>query len=343
MCNQWCENVCTGLYDCRWSVISRRWFARHGILSCNTSSTVGGFRILKNSPVYFGSAYRASVCPPRVDIRETMFAVMFWIWVMKKSARVSQRSLLSTGVNISGACIKCSRLRITDHFRRGLVSAAWKRSHTAGDGISWLLRLLFDKQLDALFDRLLHDGSSISVRVVFYPALASTASLDSQCLSRLKGENLMHVWRGQWWSRTAVVMESSCFANCTIDPIQICFSSSLSASNKSISSANFGLLILWPCTETPVPISFIGSITLSRYEIIVVGDIRSPCLVPTMVLNQSPSSPPTRIADCDLWLLFCRLSINLVPLPYDLTVAQITSCFIKSNAFWKSIDVYCLW
>ena len=44
-------------------------------MSFDTSSTVGDLRMLKNSPVCFGSAYGASVCSPRVDMRERMFAV----------------------------------------------------------------------------------------------------------------------------------------------------------------------------------------------------------------------------------------------------------------------------
>ena len=67
----------------------------------------------------------------------------------------------------------------------------------------------------------------------------------------------------------------------------------------------------------PVSLSFIGSNTLSRYEINIVGDIRSPCLVPTVVYNQSPSFPPTRTADCNLSLMFYRISVGLVPTPYD--------------------------
>ena len=73
-------------------------------ISFNTSSTEGGVRVLKNSPVCFGSAYRASVFLPRVDMRDRMFKEMFLILVKKKSASVSQRSLLFTGVSISGAC-----------------------------------------------------------------------------------------------------------------------------------------------------------------------------------------------------------------------------------------------
>ena len=99
-------------------------------ISFNTSSTEGG------SPMSFVSAYRASVSLPRVDIRDRMFANNFQIFVMKKSASVSHRSLLSTGVNISGACVARSTPRITDHLRRGLESVAWNHSVYTGDEIS---------------------------------------------------------------------------------------------------------------------------------------------------------------------------------------------------------------
>ena len=186
-------------------------------MSFNTSSTVGGFIILKNSPVCFGSAYRASVCPPRVDIRERMFADKFQILVMKKSASVLHRSLLSTGVNISDACVKCSRSRITDYFRRGLESAACKRSV-----YSWrwdfMIASFTVRQAARYYTR-----SSSSWWVFHFwssrlqSRLASTTSLDSQWLSRLEGENLVRVWSEQWRSRTTVVMESSCSANSSAD------------------------------------------------------------------------------------------------------------------------------
>jgi len=67
----------------------------------------------------------------------------------------------------------------------------------------------------------------------------------------------------------------------------------------------------------------------------VVGDIGSPCRVSCS--EPVFSSPPTRTVDFALSLIFCRISISLVPTPYDLKVAQITSCLIKSNAFWKSM------
>jgi len=81
------------------------------LISFNTSSTEGGFRVLKNSPVCFGSANRASVFLPRVDMHDRVFKEMFLILVMKKSASVSQRSLLFTGVSISGACVECRTSR----------------------------------------------------------------------------------------------------------------------------------------------------------------------------------------------------------------------------------------
>jgi len=90
------------------------------LISFNTSWPEGSFRVLKNSPVCFRSAYRASVFLPRVDMCDKMFKEMFLILVMKKSASVSHRSLLFTGVSISGACVECSTSRITDHFRRVL-------------------------------------------------------------------------------------------------------------------------------------------------------------------------------------------------------------------------------
>jgi len=48
-------------------------------------------------------------------------------------------------------------------------------------------------------------------------------------------------------------------------------------------------------------------------------------------------SPSTRTADFALSLIFCRISTSLVPTPYDLKVAQVTSCLIKPNAFCKSM------
>ncbi len=56
-----------------------------------------------------------------------------------------------------------------------------------------------------------------------------------------------------------------------------------------MSSENLRLLILYPWTDIPVPLSLTESITLSRYEINIFADIGSPCLVPTVVLNQSPN------------------------------------------------------
>src|SRR6266536_6428977 len=41
-------------------------------------------------------------------------------------------------------------------------------------------------------------------------------------------------------------------------------------------------------------------------------------------------------ADFDRSPIFCKICANLVPIPYDFSVAQIISCFIESNAFWKS-------
>jgi len=63
---------------------------------------------------------------------------------------------------------------------------------------------------------------------------------------------------------------------------------------------------------------------------IVVGHIGSPGRVPTVVLNQSPWSPPTRTSDFALSLILRRISISLVPTSFHLKIAQITSCLIKS-------------
>jgi hypothetical protein len=98
------------------------------LMSFSTSSTEGGSTMLKNSPVCLGSAYSASVSLPKVDMRDRMFDEMLRILVMKKSASESHRSLLLTGVIISGACVVCSTSQITDHFRCGLESAARNRS-----------------------------------------------------------------------------------------------------------------------------------------------------------------------------------------------------------------------
>ncbi len=35
--------------------------------------------------------------------------------------------------------------------------------------------------------------------------------------------------------------------------------------------------------------------------------------------------------------MFCSILINLAPTPYDLSVAQVTSCLMELNAFWKSM------
>ncbi len=140
---------------------------------------------------------------------------------------------------------------------------------------------------------------------------------------------------------TIVIVFSMLICNAAASPASLIRSrfpcnSTLSSSSRTMSSANLRLLILYPWTDIPVPLSLTESITLSRYEMNIVGDIGSPCLVPTVVLNQSPISSPTRTADCEISLMFCSILINLAPTPYDLSVAQVTSCSMESNAFWKS-------
>src|SRR5207244_3189732 len=68
-------------------------------------------------------------------------------------------------------------------------------------------------------------------------------------------------------------------------------------------------------------------------------EIGSPCLVPIVVVNHSPTSCPTFTAIFDLSPISLRICTNLLPTPYDdydLSVAQIISNLIESNAFWKS-------
>src|SRR2546426_10761665 len=76
--------------------------------------------------------------------------------------------------------------------------------------------------------------------------------------------------------------------------------------------------------------------TLSKYVIKIFGEIGSPCLVPIVVVNHSPTSSPTFTAIFDLSPISLRICTNLLPTPYDLSVAQIISNLIESNAFWKS-------
>ena len=215
------------------------------LISFNTSSTVGGVRVLKNSPVCFGSAYRASVSLPWVDMRDRnvwrnisniqkyfekfltgelrqlsllwSLLEIFLILVMKKSASVSHRSLPSTGVNIAGGCVECNTSRITDHFRRGLESAARNRSV-----YSWRrefkIASLAVRQAARYFIRSPSSWWAFHFRSSrLLSRLASTAFLDNQWLSRLEGENLVRVCSGQWRSRTAAVTESSCSANCSAE------------------------------------------------------------------------------------------------------------------------------
>jgi len=103
-------------------------------------------------------------------------------------------------------------------------------------------------------------------------------------------------------------------------------------SNKSISSANFWWLILGPCTEIPVPFSFIVPITRSfRYEMKFVGDNGSPCRVYRLCHDSEPVSQFSATSHCWLCslLIFYGISTSLVPTTYNLKVVQITSCLIK--------------
>src|SRR2546426_1681888 len=76
--------------------------------------------------------------------------------------------------------------------------------------------------------------------------------------------------------------------------------------------------------------------TLSKYVIKIFGEIGSPCLVPIVVVNHSPTSCPTFTAIFDLSPISLRICTNLLPTPYDLRIAQIISNLMESNAFWKS-------
>src|SRR5207245_903549 len=76
--------------------------------------------------------------------------------------------------------------------------------------------------------------------------------------------------------------------------------------------------------------------TLSKYVIKIFSEIGSPCLVPIIVVNHSPTSCPIFTAIFDLSPISLRICTNLLPTPYDLSVAQIISNLIESNAFWKS-------
>src|SRR5207244_1933278 len=76
--------------------------------------------------------------------------------------------------------------------------------------------------------------------------------------------------------------------------------------------------------------------TLSKYVIKIFGEIGSPCLVPIVVVNHSPTSCPNLYCHFDLSPISLRICTNLLPTPYDLSVAQIISNLIESNAFWKS-------
>src|SRR5437870_12326395 len=75
--------------------------------------------------------------------------------------------------------------------------------------------------------------------------------------------------------------------------------------------------------------------TLSKYVIKIFGEIGSPCLVPIVVVNHSPTSCPTFTAIFDLSPISLKICTNLLPTPYDLSVAQIISNLIESHAFWK--------
>src|SRR6218665_2242626 len=67
----------------------------------------------------------------------------------------------------------------------------------------------------------------------------------------------------------------------------------------------------------------------------VLGEIGSPCLVPIVVKNHSPISLPTLTVDFDLSSMFRKIPTSRFPTPYDFNVAQVTSCLMESNAFWK--------
>src|SRR6218665_1393009 len=68
----------------------------------------------------------------------------------------------------------------------------------------------------------------------------------------------------------------------------------------------------------------------------VLGEIGSPCLVPIVVKNHSPISLPPLTVDFDLFPMFRKIPTSLFPTPHDFNVAQVTSCLMESNAFWKS-------
>src|SRR2546426_4702386 len=80
--------------------------------------------------------------------------------------------------------------------------------------------------------------------------------------------------------------------------------------------------------------------TLSKYVIKIFGEIGSPCLFPIVVVNHSPTSCPTFTAIFDLSPISLRICTNLLPTPYDLSVAQIISNLMESNAFGSPQNNY---
>ena len=72
----------------------------------------------------------------------------------------------------------------------------------------------------------------------------------------------------------------------------------------------------------------------------VLGEIGSPCLVPIVVKNHSPISLPTLTVDFDLSPMFRKIPTNRFPTPYDLNVAQVTSCLMPKNHITSQNAVY---
>ena len=106
---------------------------------------------------------------------------------------------------------------------------------------------------------------------------------------------------------------------------------------KPISSAKCKLLMSRPWIETEsLLLSLSLSIRCSKFDIKISGDNGSPCFVPTVCINHSPMSWPIFTPAFDLSYSFWSTLSNFACTLYQLKTAQITLCFMVSNAFWKS-------